>query len=92
MDIWNDKLVFSLEICSLQFWSPIMVCQALFMCCLVLPCVLSGIQSSGAKPENYHREVDKLIEKSIRDFEHEQKEKMKAGFTSDARRSYKKTK
>jgi hypothetical protein len=58
----------------------------------VLALVVSGIQCIDLKSEDYPREVDKLIEKSIHDFEHAQNEKMKAGFTSDARRSYKKTK
>ena len=69
-----------------------MVFQSSFLLCFLIALAVSGIQCIDLKSEEYHGQVDELLEKSIHDFENEQKEKMKAGFTSDARRSYKKTK
>ena len=42
--------------------------------------------------DTYHLDVDKAIDTSVEDFETDQKRKMTEGFTSSARRSYKKTK
>ena len=60
--------------------------------CLVLASTIFGAQSTNADLERYNSKVDELIDRAIDGFEDAQKEKMKAGFTSDVKRSYKKTK
>ena len=56
--------------------------------------VLASVSSENLnmKSRSYHSKIDASIESAIDRFGTEQQEKMKAGFTSDARRSYKKTK
>ena len=57
----------------------------------VLPIIYS-IEDAGGGDRNYFSMVDEVIDNAIDQFEGEQLEKMKSGFTSSAKRSYKKTK
>ena len=57
----------------------------------VLPIAYS-IENVGGEEPNYFSMVDEVIDGAINRFEAEQLEKMKSGFTSSAKRSYKKTK
>ena len=62
------------------------------LCCLFLTSMISGNQNTDLELGSYHTKIDESIVRAIDGFEHEQEEKMKAGFTSDVKRSYKKTK
>merc|ERR1712180_586891 len=62
-----------------------------FSCIAILPIVFTS-ENVGAQGSSYLAKVDEVINDAVDQFETEQVEKMKAGFTSSAKRSYKKTK
>ena len=64
----------------------------LFIVSLSLAPIVYSIDNVGGEDSNYFSMVDEVIDNAIDRFEEEQLEKMKSGFTSSAKRSYKKTK
>ena len=62
-----------------------------FSCIAILPIVFTS-ENVDAQGSSYFAKVDEVINDAVVQFETEQVEKMKAGFTSTAKRSYKKTK
>ena len=62
-----------------------------FSCIAILPIVFTS-ENEDAQGSSYLAKVDEAINDAVVQFETEQVERMKAGFTSSAKRSYKKTK
>ena len=59
---------------------------------LTLSLLISVVISNGSVPNNHLFNVDDVIDMAIDKFESMQEYKMRNGFTSPAKRSYKKTK
>ena len=65
---------------------------ALVFCDFAISQIASTAENIDVDALNYVSKVDEVIDIAINQFENEQLEKMRAGFTSNAKRSYKKTK
>ena len=64
----------------------------LVFCGLAVSQTASTSENRDVETSNYLSKVDEVIDNAIDQFENQQHENMKAGFTSNAKRSYKKTK
>ena len=65
---------------------------ALVFCGFAISQIASIADNIDVDALNYVSKVNEVVDIAIDQFENEQLEKMKAGFTSNAKRSYKKTK